>query len=71
MGGGIGCTPTPSSSLTPLHRIFIYGTHVLLQLRPFWDTFRAEIADEGPYKAGIGGMRLELQELQEEDDQAR
>ena len=30
-----------------------------------------ELAAEGPYKASIGGMRLRLQELQEEDAEAK
>ena len=45
--------------------------HVLPQIRQFWDSFQAELADEDPYKASIGGMRLRLQELQEEDAQAQ
>ena len=55
----------------PLHQVFICGTHILPQLRQFWNTFRVELADEGPYKASIGSMRLRLQELQESDSQAQ
>ena len=41
------------------------------QLRQFWDTFRAELADENPYKASIGRMRLRLSEVQESDPKAQ
>ena len=44
---------------------------MLPQLRQFWDTFRAELANENPYKACIGGMRLRLLELQELDPEAQ
>ena len=44
---------------------------MLPQLRHFWDTFRTELANENPYTASIGGMRLRLAELQESDDEAR
>ena len=51
------------SSATPLHQVLICGTHILPQLCQFWNTLRAELANEGPYKASIGSMRLRLQEL--------
>ena len=60
-----------SSSLLPLHQVFICGTHVLLQLRQFWSTFQLELADESPYQASIGSMRLRLQELQETNSEAQ
>ena len=60
-----------SDDLSPLHRVLICGTHVLPHLRQFWETFRTELADEKPYKASIGGMRLRLAELQESDDEAQ
>ena len=44
---------------------------MLPQLRHFWDTFQTELADENPYTASIGGMRLRLAELQESDEEAR
>ena len=44
---------------------------MLPQLRQFWDTFQAELADENTYKASIGGMRLRLSELQESDLEAQ
>ena len=61
----------PSSLPSHLHQVLICGTYVLPQLRHFWDGLRRELASEGPYKASIGGMRLRLQELQSEDEQAR
>ena len=60
-----------SAELSPLHRVLICGTHVLPQLRRFWDTFRAELGTEGPYQVSIGAMRLRLSELQESDDETR
>ena len=44
---------------------------MLPQLRQFWDMFQTELADENPYKASIGGMRLRLSELQESDEEAQ
>ena len=44
---------------------------MLPQLRHFWDTFRTELADENPYTASIGGMRLRLAKLQESDKEAQ
>ena len=60
-----------SSELSPLHQVLICGTHGLPQLRQFWDTFRSELANEGPYKVSISSMRLRLQELQETDSEAQ
>ena len=68
---GTTSSSTTSSSLKSLHQVHICGTHVLPQLHHFCDTFRAELADEGPCKASIGGRRLRLQELQKEDAQAQ
>ena len=62
---------TFSSSLTPLHQVLICRTHVLPQPRQFWNTLRQELSAEGPYKASIGGRKLRLHELQEEDSQAQ
>ena len=60
-----------SVELSPLHQVLICGIHVLSQLRQFWDTFQAELANENSYKASIGGMRLRLSELQESDPEAQ
>ena len=60
-----------SAELSPLHRVLICGTHVLPQLRQFWDTFRAELGTESPYQVSIGAMHLRLSELQESDNEAR
>ena len=59
------------ASLSPLHQVLICGTHGLPQLRHFWDTFRLELVNKGPYKVSIGSMRLRLQELQEADSEAQ
>ena len=61
---------TFSLSLTPLHQVLVCGTHVFLQLCHFWDKIRTKLDAKSPYKASIGGMRLRLQELQEEDAKA-
>ena len=66
-----GISSTLSSSLTPLHQVLVYGTHVFPQLHHFCDTFRTKLAAKGPYKVSIGGMRLRLQKLQEEDIKAQ
>ena len=44
---------------------------MLPQLRQFWDTIRAELANENSYKASIGSIRLKLSELQESDLEAQ
>ena len=43
---------------------------VLLQLLHFWDFLRTEIALENPY-ASVGGMRLQLSELQDNDEEGK
>ena len=60
----------PKASLSPPHQVLICGIHVLPQLHQFWATLRGELADEGPSRASIGGMRLRLQELQGEDEES-
>ena len=60
-----------SAELSPLHRVLICGTHVLPHLRQFWDTFRAELGAEGPYRVSIGVMHLRLPELQDNDKDAK
>ena len=40
---------------------------MLPQLRQFWDTFWAELADKNSYKVSIDGLRLRLSDLQESD----
>ena len=55
----------------PQHKFFICETYILLQLRHFWSTLQTELANEQPYKASIGSMRLRLQELQETDLKAQ
>ena len=58
------------SKLLLLHQVFICGTHGLSQLCHFWDTFRSELGNKGPYKASIGSIQLRLQELQEINSEA-
>ena len=59
------------ATISPFHCVLICGTHVLPQLCQFWNAFQAELSDEAPYKARIGGMRLRLAELQESDKEAK
>ncbi len=56
--------------LFPLHQLLICRTVVLPQLCQFWDIIRSELADNGPYIASIGGMRMRLPELQDDDKEA-
>ncbi len=56
--------------LSPLYQMLICGTVVLPQLCQFWDTIQSKLADEGPYTASIGGMRMKLPELQDDDKEA-
>ena len=60
-----------SSQISPLHQILICGTTVLPQLCQFWDSLRRNIAQDNPYIANIGGMRLHFSELQENDEEAK
>ena len=60
-----------SAKLLPLYQVFICGTHVLPQLRQFWDTFQAKLGDEDLYRVNISAMRLRLSELQESDNETR
>lgn len=43
-----------------LYQFFIYETQTLLQLQRFWNTLKVEVRNEGPYKASIGSMKLNL-----------
>ncbi len=56
--------------LSPLHQVLICGTVVLPQLCQFWDTSQSKLADKGLYTASIGGMRIRLPELQDDDKDA-
>ncbi len=56
--------------LSPLHQVLICRTIVLPQLCQFWDTIQSELADEGLYTANIGGMRMRLPELHDDDKEA-
>ena len=60
-----------SSSFLPLHQVLIWGTHGLLQLQQFEDTFRLELANKSPYKTSVNSMRLRLQEPQDSNSKAQ
>ena len=58
------------SDLSPLHQILVCGTHVLPKLRQLWNSLQSDMSRDSPY-ASIGGMRLRLSELQENDDKVK
>ena len=59
------------SKPSPLQQVFVCGTHVLPKLCQFWNSFQSNIALDSPYIANIGGMRLQLSALQENDKEAK
>ena len=59
-----------SSYLSPLHQVWICGTHVFPQLNQFGDSLQSDIAHNGPY-ARIGDMNLRLSELQDNDKESK
>ncbi len=56
--------------LSPLYQVLICGTVVLPQLCQFWDTIQSELADKSSYNASIGGIRMRLFQLQDDDKDA-
>ena len=44
---------------------------VFLRLNQFWNSFQSEIALDSSYIANIGGMRLRLSKLQENNEEAK
>ena len=66
------CTSiTSTQHLTPPHHVIICGTHVFPSTTSVLGFVPPRLDSEGPYKVSIGGMRLRLQELQEENTQAQ
>ena len=59
-----------SAELSPLHRVLIYRTCVLPQLCQFCANIQGKLANEGPYKVSISGIKLRLAELQESNNKA-
>ena len=59
------------SGFSPQHQVFIRANYARPQLRRFWSTLPTKLANERPYKANIGSMRLRLQELQETNRKAQ
>ena len=55
-----------SSHLSPFYQVLICKIHVFPQLNQFWDSLQSDIAHNGSY-ASIGGMNLQLSELQDND----
>ncbi len=56
--------------LSRLHPVLICETVVLPQLCQFRDIIQSELADESPYTASLGGMKMRLPELQDDDKEA-
>ena len=57
------------AKLSLFHQVLICGTHVLFQICQFWNTFWAELGNDGPYQVSISAMRLRLSELQESNNE--
>ena len=57
--------------LFPLHQVFICGTVVLPQLCQFWDTIQSKLAGKDFYTASIGGMRMRLPKLQDDNKEIK
>ena len=57
--------------LSLLHQVFICKTVVLPQLRLFWDFVQSKLGDKSPYIVSIGGMKMRLSELQDDDKEAK
>ncbi len=57
--------------LLPLYQMLIYKTLVLPRLCPIWAMFQGKLAYKKPYQASIRGLRLQLPELQAEDQEAQ
>ena len=60
-----------SSHLSPLQQVLICGTTVLPQLQQFWSNIRTDRARNSLNIANIGGIRLQLSELQEKNEEAK
>ncbi len=54
-----------------LHQFLICETAILSQLRPFWDTIQSNIANKSPSTASIGGMKIRLSKLQDDNKKAK
>ena len=59
------------SSFSPQQQVFICETYALPQLWRFLSTLWTKLADERPYEASIGSIRLRLQKLQEGNSEAQ
>ncbi len=57
--------------LFTLYQVFIYRTAILSQLRQFWDTIQSKLAGKDPYTASIGGMKMRLPKLQDDDKETK
>lgn len=59
------------SNFSPLHRVFICGTNVFLQLYHFWANIEIKLIDNNLYNAYIGEIRLSLSKFQESYQESR
>ena len=57
--------------LSPLHQVLICGTIILPQLSQFWDSVRSKLADKSPYTVSIGGIKMKLLKLQDDDKETK
>ena len=60
-----------SAELSLLYQVLICGTHILPQLRQFWNIFQAELGAKDPYQVNISAMHLRLPELQDNDKEVK
>ena len=67
------CFPGLSTltKLSQLYWVLICETYILPQPWQFWSNIRTDIARNSPYIANIGGIRLRLSELQENDKETK
>ncbi len=56
---------------SPLYQVLICGTVLLLQFWLFWETNQNELANEGPHTVSIGGMRIRLPQLEDNNKEAK
>ena len=59
------------SQLSPLHQILICEMTIFSWLNQFWNSLQGEKTLDNPYIANIGGMRLQLSELQENNEETK
>lgn len=57
--------------LSLLYLVLIYGIFILLQVHQFWDSIRGELDNKSLYNISIGGIKMRLSELQDNDKETK